>query len=304
RNCPLSCLAVEAEASGWEWPGPAGGGPGSGGSDWARAAGRRAAKTAASRREWDFIGSAGQTAGPGIGCGPRPPAARDCGGEGNRMPFGMPPLRPAARFALGFLLPACACAQATVKFPDRTFDIRDYGAKMVAAKYLYDTVPIQQAIDACAAAGGGTVVIPQGNWLTGPLFLKSNVRLELKAGAELASTTEDAVWRRTAANAAWAANSYVATINIADAENVAVSGEGRIDGQGAVWWEKLRAAIRETGRKPGADRPRLLYIARSRNVLIEGVSLYNSPSYHVVFKDCDGVTVDRISIVAPAHSPN
>src|SRR5882724_10943890 len=79
---------------------------------------------------------------------------------------------------------ATAHAQATVKFPDRTFDIRDYGAKMVAAKFLYDTEPIQKAIDACAAAGGGTVVIPKGNWLTGPLFLRSNVRLELQRGAE------------------------------------------------------------------------------------------------------------------------
>ncbi len=216
----------------------------------------------------------------------------------------MPPLRPALLLALGLLAPAGASAQATVSFPRRTFDIRDYGAKMAAAKYLYDTAPIQKAIDACAAAGGGTVVIPQGNWLTGPLFLKSNVRLELQAGAELASATDDALWRKTAATAAWAANSYVATINIADAENVAVSGAGRIDGQGAVWWEKWRATVRETGRKPGADRPRLIYIVRSRNVLIEGVSLYNSPSYHVVFKDCDGVTVDHVSIVAPAHSPN
>ena len=197
-----------------------------------------------------------------------------------------------------------ARAQATVKFPDRSFDIRDYGAKMVAAKFLYDTVPIQKAIDACAAAGGGTVVIPKGNWLTGPLFLRSNVRLEVQRGAELAATTEEALFRKTPATAAWTANEYVATINIADAENVAVVGEGRIDGQGAVWWEKWRATTRTTGVRPGANRPRLVYIARSHNVLFEGVSFYNSPSYHLVFKDCANITVDHVKITALAHSPN
>ena len=204
---------------------------------------------------------------------------------------------------------ACLCggtarAQATVKFPDRVYDIRQFGAKMVAAKFLYDTVPIQKAIDTCAEAGGGTVVIPKGNWLVGPLFLRSNVRLELQRGAELAATTEEALFRKTPATAAWAANDFVATINIADAENVAVTGEGRIDGQGAVWWEKWRAETRTTGTRPGANRPRLVFVARSRNVQITGVSFYNSPSYHLVFKDCANVTVDHVKITALAHSPN
>jgi polygalacturonase len=206
--------------------------------------------------------------------------------------------------ASGILCGVTARAQATVKFPDRVFDIRQFGAKMVAAKFLYDTEPIQKAIDACAAAGGGTVVIPKGNWLTGPLFLRSNVRLELQRGAELAATTEEALFRRTPENAAWAANNYVATINIADAENVAITGEGRIDGQGAVWWEKWRAETRATGKRLGANRPRLVFIARSRNILFQGVSFYNSPSYHLVFKDCEKVTVDHVRITALAHSPN
>ncbi len=203
-----------------------------------------------------------------------------------------------------FLCGGTAFAQAVVKFPDRIVDIRQFGAKMVAAKFLYDTAPIQQAIDACAAAGGGTVVIPKGNWLTGPLFLRSNVRLELQRGAELAATTEEALFLKTPATAVWAANSYVAMINIADAENVAVVGEGRIDGQGAVWWEKWRATTRTTGVRPGANRPRLVFVARSRNILFQGVSFYNSPSYHLVFKDCEKVTVDHIKITALAHSPN
>lgn len=197
-----------------------------------------------------------------------------------------------------------AHAQATVKFPDRIFDIREFGAKMVAAKFLYDTGPIQKAIDACAAAGGGTVVIPKGNWLTGPLFLRSNVRFEVQRGAELAFATDEALFRKTPETAAWAANDYVAGINIADAENVAVTGEGRIDGQGAVWWEKWRATTRTTGVRPGANRPRLVYIVRSHQVLFEGVSFYNSPSYHLVFKDCANITVDHIKITALAHSPN
>ena len=206
--------------------------------------------------------------------------------------------------AFGLLGGATARAQALVKFPNRVFDIREFGAKMVAAKFLYDTDPIQKAIDVCAAAGGGTVVIPKGNWLSGPLFLRSNVRLELQRGAELAATTEEALFRRTPANAAWAANDYVGLINIADAENVAVVGEGRIDGQGAVWWEKWRATTRTTGKRPGANRPRLVFIARSHNILFQGVSFYNSPSYHLVFKDCEKVTVDHVRITALAHSPN
>jgi polygalacturonase len=214
------------------------------------------------------------------------------------------PLRAVLGLAAACLSPGAARAQASVKFPDRTFDIRQFGAKVVAAKIYYDTEPIQKAIDACAQAGGGTVVIPKGNWLTGPLFLHSNVRLELQRGAELAATTEEALFRRTPANAAWAANAYVATINIADAENVAVVGEGRIDGQGAVWWEKWRAEARATGVKPGANRPRLVYVVRSRNVLFQGVSFYNSPSYHLVFKDSGKITVDHVHITALAHSPN
>ena len=189
-----------------------------------------------------------------------------------------------AAVASGTFCAPTARAQTVVKFADRTFDIRQYGAKMVAAKFLYDTEPIQKAIDACAATGGGTVVIPKGNWLSGPLFLRSNVRLELQRGAELAATTEEALFRKTPANAAWAANDYVGLINIADAENVTVTGEGRIDGQGAVWWEKWRATTRATGKRPGANRPRLVFVADDGSGVWEPLKTINPPRKSVIYE--------------------
>jgi polygalacturonase len=202
------------------------------------------------------------------------------------------------------LAPGHAHAQAMVKFPGRVCEVSDYAAPASGTRIQYDTAAIQKAIDVCAQAGGGTVRLRRGSWLTGPLFLRSNIRLQLDRGAELVAATDDALFRKTTGTAAWAANSYLATLNIADAENVAVTGEGRIDGQGAVWWEKWRAQTRATGTRPGADRPRLVYVVRSRNVLLQGVKFYNSPSFHLVFKDSENITVRGVGIQALAHSPN
>ena len=207
---------------------------------------------------------------------------------------------------------AAASPPATVRVPDRTCNVRDFGAK--ASIIWYDTEAFQKAIDSCAASGGGTVEVPRGEYLVGPLFLASNIRLNLQARAEIVGGTDPALFRLTEAIRKYASSpSYVALINVRDAHNVAITGPGTIDGQGAVWWERTRegwrndqeaaknGAIRQSR---GVDRPRLILITNAQNVLIDGVHLANSPAYNIVFKNSDDVAVTHVTISAPPHSPN
>jgi polygalacturonase len=209
----------------------------------------------------------------------------------------------ALAFALGLLLPGAAFGQASTHFPDRICDITRYGAR--GTRIFLDTVAVQAAIDDCARQGGGTVRVPRGEYLIGPIFLRSNINLHLNAYAELVATGDEEPYKASAATRAYVTNgAWMALINIADVENVAVTGPGRIDGQGAVWWERWRSRARETRNGGSTNRPRLIQAARSRNLLFDGIGLYNSPSFHLVVKECDGVTVNAMRFVALAHSPN
>ncbi|MCA7011449.1 glycoside hydrolase family 28 protein [Dickeya dadantii] len=209
------------------------------------------------------------------------------------------------------LLASCALASVAaqaaekVAFPDRVCNVTQYGAEGHRLQIALNTESFQKAIDECAAAGGGTVLVPAGNYLVEPLFLKSNVRLHLEKNATLVASTGENAYRATdSTRYAEAENGWLPFISIADAQNVAITGEGTIDGQGAVWWERWRAAIRATGKKGGTDRPRLIYVTRSNRVLIDGVTLTNSPSFHVVMRYAHDVTVNGTNIVAPWHAPN
>jgi polygalacturonase len=209
----------------------------------------------------------------------------------------------AAAAAGAAALPAAALAQAKVAFPDRICDITRYGAK--GTRVFPDTLAFQRAIDDCAARGGGTVHVPRGEYLIGPIFLKSNIRLHLAPYSELVGTTDTAPYKVTKATEPYLTNvDWIALINIADAHNVAITGEGRIDGQGATWWDRWREQARRNLKGGGTNRPRLIHAARSRNLLFEGVGAWNSPSFHLVVKDSEDVTVRRMSFVALAHSPN
>lgn len=225
----------------------------------------------------------------------------------------MTPSRLLAALALSpvALLPATAGAQATTAIPDRTCSIIDDGAEgsLVWAQLThYDTKAFQAAIDRCAATGGGTVEVPAGEWMIGPIYLKSNIRLNIAKGAEVLGGTDVALFGGPEAD-----GERIGLINIADAENVEVTGEGLIDGQGAVWWERMRALWRSDPRfatdgqarqKFPDRRPRLVMVSNSRNVALKGVTFANSPSFHLVIADSDYVTVERARITAPAHGPN
>ena len=194
-------------------------------------------------------------------------------------------------------------AQAQVSFPDRVCDVTRYGAK--GTRVFLDTEAFQRAIDDCAAKGGGTVHVPRGEYLIAPIFLKSNIRLHLAPWSELVGITDIRPYKVTEATKAYVTNAdWIALINIADARNVAITGKGRIDGQGASWWDRWREQARAAKSGGGTNRPRLVHAARSRNLLFDGIGLYNSPSFHLVVKESEGVTVNNMRFVALAHSPN
>lgn len=119
-------------------------------------------------------------------------------------------------------------------FRKDTFNIARYGAK--ADGLTVNTKAINQAIDLCNAAGGGTVFVPKGLWVTGPIVLKSNVNLHLEKGAllQFSKNYDDypivlTTWEGQ--------DSYRCQAPIwgVDLENIAITGEGVLDGGGDVW---------------------------------------------------------------------
>ncbi|MBD3386091.1 hypothetical protein GF407_14345 [candidate division KSB1 bacterium] len=119
-------------------------------------------------------------------------------------------------------------------FPDHSFDIRDYGAK--GDGLTMNTRAINGAIAACADSGGGTIIIPSGIWLSGPLFMKSNVELHLLQGALLrfSKNFEDYPVIKSSYEGREQYRS-ASPINAVELENIAITGEGVIDGSGEAW---------------------------------------------------------------------
>jgi DNA sulfur modification protein DndE len=121
-----------------------------------------------------------------------------------------------------------------VKFKKDTFNITRYGSK--ADGITLNTAPIQQAIEACHKAGGGTVLVPAGLWVTGPLMLKSNVNLHVAAGAVLqfSNNPDDYPLVKTSWEGLDAIRAH-SPVYAVDAENIAITGKGLLDGAGEAW---------------------------------------------------------------------
>ena len=125
-------------------------------------------------------------------------------------------------------------------FPNRTFNAADYGADPTGI--VLSTEAIQMAIDDCNAAGGGTVIIPEGIYITGPLTLKSNVRLYTAPNSlimfshdlDLYEIYDD--WFEGIPT-----KRCTSPLNALNAENIAITGHGTFNGNGD-WWRPLKKA--------------------------------------------------------------
>lgn len=175
--------------------------------------------------------------------------------------------------------------------------ILDYGA--VGDGQTLNTPAIQAAIEACSQAGGGTVYVPAGDYVTGSVILRSNLTLYLDAGATLLGS-EDAN-DYAVIHGRWEGTSrrtHAPLIGGNGLENIAVVGRGTVDGKGAFWWKLHRERLLDY------PRPRLISLTRCTNVLVEGVTFINSPSWTIHPFACQNVTVDKVTIVNPPNSPN
>lgn len=152
-----------------------------------------------------------------------------------------------------------------------------------------NTTNIQNAINGAATAGGGTVEFPSGTYLSGPLTLPSSINLQFDSGAILRMLPYGTYPGGTSPS------DFITTSS--SAHDLELSGPGTIDGQaeGSGWW---------LDGLPTSERPVMFYFDKCDRVLIENVTIENSPSMHIVFKNGGGnITVSNLTINTPV-SPN
>lgn len=191
---------------------------------------------------------------------------------------------------------ALACSSATAH-AERVCNVQAYGAKPDGT--TMDTHAIQSAINSCAAKGGGIVRLSGGTFLTGPIMLKSHITLDVEKGATLLGTQKFSDYKPAEELRQPAVQPL---IGAKDAVDITIRGGGTINGAGQPWWKAVYSHNRAIF--PANHRPRLILLDHCRHVLIENVTIENSPSWQVVPYYCTDVTIRDSRILAPARSPN
>src|SRR6202789_3098285 len=177
-------------------------------------------------------------------------------------------------------------------------DARTYGAKADGA--TKDTKAIQAAIDDCASAGGGTVKLAGGTFVSAPIVLKSNITLDIGKGATLLGSPDHADYPAKAEFRAPGTQSLVSATN---AEKVAITGEGTIDGNGESWWAQARTTHNAGVVGEVQFRPRLVVFDHCKHIRMEGVTVQNSPSWQIVPTYPRDMEIRNVRVLRPQPSP-
>ena len=170
--------------------------------------------------------------------------------------------------------------------------ITNYGAK--SGKGHLNTTAIQKAIDDCSQNGGGRVVIPKGEFITGALVLKNGVTLYLEKKAKLYGSTnpKDYVLNKKAEKIVTAQ-----LIFAAGAKNIGIDGLGTIDGQGAAFTDKACNAV-------GLTRPMLIRFDTCKDILLNNVTLRNSGVWMEHYFACENLTIQNVKIYNHCNNCN
>jgi polygalacturonase len=205
--------------------------------------------------------------------------------------------------ALGSLNPALP------KIPDRTFNVRDFGA--TGDGKTLDTAAFQKALAKVKAEGGGKLIVPQGTYLILPITLCSNLDLHLEDGAVLQAPSTFTEYGLPEPETLSSQEEVAAKVKMPqpliygkDLHDVAISGTGTIDGAGATWWAWSERAMRAQPGRLVYPRPKMVVIEGCERLHVSGVTLRNSPMFHLVPKKVSDLVIEDVKLRAPANGPN
>ncbi len=218
------------------------------------------------------------------------------------------------------------CSLSAICHAQQFCDVTKYGAKKDSSAKA--TTAIKKAIEAAFKAGGGTVYFPAGKYLTGPIHLKSNITIFIDAGAELhfSDDFDDYLPMVQSRYEGVDVMSFSPLFYAWKAENIAIIGRGKINGHGKKWWDFVEGYKEGQQRskwqymfdslnknillpdnpaqmKRGFLRPPFIQPMYCKNILIEGISITNSPFWTVNPEFCENVTINAVTILNPP-SPN
>jgi alpha-L-rhamnosidase len=193
---------------------------------------------------------------------------------------------------------------------EKRYNITEHGA--VGDGKTLNSKVIQAVIDECAKKGG-TVVVPKGQFLTGSLFLKPGVNLEIQEGGVLKGSTDindypKVMTRIEGHFELWPA----ALLNGDRVDHLRITGKGTLDGSGEPFWKEFyrRRSLDNKTTNLSVERPRLTFIRDSKDVMISGITFFNSGFWNLHIYRCSEVTVDNCRFQAPSgkvpddHAPS
>ena len=165
-------------------------------------------------------------------------------------------------------------------------NVLDHGAKPDGKTLC--TAAIQDAVDACAADGGGTVRFPPGTFLTGALAMRSGVALEIGEGATLLGSRNLEHYHGPAVDSdgreVEGKRVFRNLIHGEGLHDVAIRGRGTIDGNGSAFRDKTK------------PRPKAIYLRDCRNIVVENVKLRNAGSWMQHYRSCENLTIRKIDV--------
>ncbi|MFH0969349.1 MAG: glycoside hydrolase family 28 protein [Patescibacteria group bacterium] len=205
-------------------------------------------------------------------------------------------------------------------FPENICNISDYGA--VNDGVTKNTKAFTDAMNACAEKGGGIVLVPKGSWLTGPIHFKSNINLHIEKGAEVLFSTnfEDylpVVFTRFEGIELY---NYSPLVYAKDCTNVAITGEGTLNGQGIAWdkWndrqddaiyrlyqmakENISVENRIFGTEEDALRQSFVQFVGCNNVLLKDVTIINSPMWTIHALYSENIHIRKVNVNTSGHN--
>ncbi|MDE1192088.1 MAG: glycoside hydrolase family 28 protein [Arachidicoccus sp.] len=195
------------------------------------------------------------------------------------------------------------------------YNIASYGA--VGNGQTLNTKAIQNVIDKASAQGGGAVIIPEGKFLTGTLEMKSNVELRLEKNAVLLGSTNPFDYpahemKDHPQSPKQDDNSSLALLVAYRAQNIAITGNGTIDGQGtalalnvdSLYYLGVIKDPNHSSRPNEKVRPKLFLFSLCKNINLENATLKNSACWGLSFELCENLTFHKLTVINRAYWNN